>query len=70
VNAPRQSEAPRRRISRFTPPKTHAGPVSNPATVRKAPSTAGHDKQPVAKGFGLDLTHDADDHHDADFVKY
>jgi hypothetical protein len=39
-----------------------------PLATRNKPGN-GHDRA-AAKGFGLDLTQPADDHHDADFVKY
>jgi methyl-accepting chemotaxis protein len=39
-----------------------------PLAARNKPGN-GHDRA-AAKGFGLDLTQPADDHHDADFVKY
>jgi methyl-accepting chemotaxis protein len=74
TEAPHQSDASRRRISRFASPPTHlktrTAADSNPTAFRKAPPASGHDKHPAAKGFGLDLAHDTDDHHDVDFVKY
>jgi len=67
-----RAAAPRRTIRSVvipTGPKAASGPRLRPPATRNGAAGNSHDKRETPKGFGLDLT-PADDHHDADFVKY
>jgi hypothetical protein len=50
------------------PQKSRNG-ATRPTPIRDGHAGNGPKKETV-RGFALDLAHDADDHHDADFVKY
>ncbi len=65
-----QAQAPRRRLSQLTSQKTPAVQSTKSPIARTAQAANGHDTQASQDGFALDLAHSADDHHDADFVKY
>jgi methyl-accepting chemotaxis protein len=77
VDAPETRRAgvePQRRLVRppatlAVPQKSRNGVPGRPTPIRDGHAGNGSKKETV-RGFALDLAHDADDHHDADFVKY
>jgi methyl-accepting chemotaxis protein len=71
----RPNPAPPRSSARLStavlaPPKPRVGVSARSAATRISHQVKARDKQEPTSGFSLDLTHAAEDHHEADFVKY